>query len=255
MATRGSTTDEAALLERRLEMRGIGIVELALLALTVVSGAGCEAMGVRAADYHPHIDPSNFLETVDNPYYPLVPGTTFKYRETDKGEVSENVVTVTHDTRMIMGVKCIVVHDTVMKDGKLAEDNYDWIAQDKQGNVWYFGEATREISPGGMVSTQGSWEAGVNGGQPGILMPGNPEPDAPYRQNYGRGAAEDMGQIVALNESVTVPAGSYRGCVKSLQWSLLEAGTENQWYAEGVGVVKTSATGGTVEELISVTRP
>jgi len=242
------------MLEGGPDVRAVRI-ELALLALCVVAGLGCEAMGLRVPDYHPQIDPSNFQETVDNPYYPLVPGTTFRYIENDRGEVSEEVVTVTHDTKTIMGVKCIGVHDTVMKDGKVAEDTYDWIAQDKQGNVWHLGEDTEEISPGGMVSTMGSWESGVNGGQPGILMPGDPKPGAPYRQEYERGEAEDMAQIVALNESVTVPAGTYTGCVKTLDWSLLEAGSENKWYAKGVGVVKTLAIDGTTQELISVTSP
>jgi hypothetical protein len=236
-------------------MRILGVDPFLLLALIALLTAGCESMGFKEPDYHPQIDPSNFQETVDNPYYPLVPGTTLKYVEKDKGEVSDNVITVTHDTKVIMGVKCMVVHDQVLKEGHVAEDTYDWIAQDKQGNVWYFGEATKEISPGGLVSTKGSWEAGVKGGLPGILMPGNPKPGPAYRQEYGKGEAEDMGQVVLVGDSVTVPAGTYADCVKTKEWSLLEAGHENKWYAKGVGVVKEVATDGTVAELVSVTRP
>jgi hypothetical protein len=216
--------------------------------------AGCAAMGVRDTSYHPQIDPANFQATVDNPYYPLVPGTTLTYLETSRGEKKENKITVTHDTKTIMGVKCVVVHDTVTKNGRLLEDTWDWLAQDKEGAVWYFGEATREISPGGQVSTQGSWEAGVKGGQPGVLMPAYPAPGTPpYRQEYGPGAAEDMGQIIALNQSVTVPAGTFADCVKTREWSLLEGGHENKWYARGVGVVKETSTGGDVIVLISIT--
>jgi hypothetical protein len=239
--------------KRTLKMNTTKSIPPSLLAIVVAACAGCASTGTRDEAYHPHIDPSNFQAKVNNPYYPLVPGTTLTYVETSGGEKTENKVTVTHDTKVIMGVTCVVVHDTVTKNGRLAEDTYDWLAQDKEGAVWYFGEATREISPGGKVSTEGSWEAGVKGGLPGILMPAHPKPGAPYRQEYGPGTAEDMGQIIALNESVTVPAGTFSDCVKTKEWSLLEGGHENKWYARGVGVVKESATGGDVAVLVSIT--
>lgn len=223
--------------------------------LALIVGAGCQAVGFRDKSYQPKIDPARFSATIDNRFYPLVPGMVLKYVETWKGETSEDEITVTQETKTIMGVACRVVHDVVTKNGHVAEDTYDWLAQDKDGTVWYFGEATGEISAGGVVNTQGSWEAGVNGAYPGILMSGNPQPGAPYRQEYGPGQAEDMGQIVALNETVTVPAGTFTGVVKTKEWSLLEAGHENKWYAAGVGVVKEEATDGTVSTLISITRP
>ena len=221
--------------------------------LLAIGAIGCEAMGFKAADYHPKIDPADFVSTVDNPYYPLVPGTTLKYTEEDKGEIAENEITVTHDTRMIMGVKCIVVHDVVRKKGKIAEDTWDWVAQHKDGTVWYFGEDTKEISPGGLISTLGSWEAGVKDGQPGILMPAHPSPGEPYRQEYGLGVAEDMGQIAAVGQSVTVPAGTYTDCVMTKEWSLLESGHENKWYARGIGVVKETSSDGAKVVLIGIT--
>src|SRR6266850_1413606 len=201
---RGKQCMKWSWLSQRLgtNIRMSNILPVSLLGLVLAAGAGCAAMGARDTAYHPQIDPANFQATVDNPYYPLVPGTVLKYSEKSGGEMSENIITVTHDTKEIMGVKCIVVHDVVLKSGRVAEDTLDWLAQDKDGNVWYFGEATKEISPGGQVSTQGSWEAGVKGGQPGILMPGNPKPgSAPYRQEDGPGAAEDMGQIEAVGET------------------------------------------------------
>ena len=202
-------------------------------------------------------DAANFTNptTIDNPYYPLVPGTILKYVENDKGEISDDTVTITSDTKTITGVSCVVVHDVVTKHGRITEDTYDWVAQRNDGSVWYFGEDTKEITAGGMVSTLGSWEAGVQGSQPGILMPGHPAPGPAYRQEYGLGAAEDMGQIVALDESVTVPAGTFTGCVKTKEWSLLEAGHEFKWYARGVGVVRELATDGTEAKLVSITRP
>lgn len=236
-------------------MSATKMVLLSVLSLILAAGGGCQEMGFRDKSYHPEINPADFQTKIDNPYYPLVPGTVLKYRENDKGEISDNEITVTNDTKTIMGVKCMVVHDVVKKNGLVAEDTYDWVAQDRNGNVWYFGEATKEITPAGAVSTKGSWEAGVNDGFPGILMPGAPKPGAPYRQEYGPGEAEDMGQVVALNESVTVPAGTFTDCVRTKEWSLLEPGDEYKWYAKGVGVVKEEATDGTVAELLSITKP
>lgn len=227
------------------------------LVIALVAGVGCRAMGARDTSYHPQINPANFQNStkIDNPYHPLVPGTVMKYVERGGGETSENVITVTNDTKVIMGVKCIVVHDTVTTKGRLAEDTYDWFAQDDQGNVWYFGEATKEITVGGKVSTKGSWEGGVKAALPGMIMPADPKPGQPYRQEYAPGEAEDMGQVVAVGETVKVPYGTFTDCVKTKEWSELEAGTENKWYAKGVGFVRSSATGGDVSELVSVTKP
>jgi len=225
------------------------------LALILAATAGCTAMGARDTAYNPRIDPANFVATVDNPYYPLMPGTVLKYSEKSGGETSENIITVTPDMKEIMGVKCMVVHDVVMKDGRITEDTWDWLAQDKQGTVWYFGEATKEISPGGRVSTEGSWVGGVKGALPGIIMPAQPKPGGPYRQEYGLGVAEDMGQIVATGETVTVPAGTFTDCVKTKEWSLLESGNEHKWYAKGVGCIKELSTAGDLVELLSITRP
>ena len=203
--------------------------------------------------YHPTIDPANFTHVVNNPYFPLVPGTVFTILEKEGREVRENKVEVTHDTKTIMGVKCVVVHDTVTMGGKPVEDTLDWYAQDKSGAVWYFGEATKEFKPGGRVSTEGSWEAGVNG-QPGIIMPAHPKVGEPYRQEYSPNNAEDMGQVVSVDEKVTVPAGTYSGCVKTKDWSLLESGHEHKWFAKGVGFVRSESSGGEVATLISVSQ-
>ena len=215
--------------------------------------AGEKKSGAAGGPYHPTIDPANFTHVVNNPYFPLVPGTTTVFTEKEGKETRENKVTVTHDTKTIMGVKCVVVHDTVSLDGKLVEDTLDWYAQDKEGAVWYFGEATKEFKSGGRVITDGSWEGGVNG-QPGIMMPANPKPGEPYRQEYSPNNAEDMGQVVATDETVTVPAGTFKNCVKTKDWSLLESGHENKWFAKGVGVVRSQNTKGEVSELISVAK-
>ncbi len=235
-------------------MRVTKIVLTSVVSLVCSAMAGCEALGVKAAEYHPTIDPGNFQETINNPFYPLKPGTTWTYTEKARLKTSENVITVTENTKTIMGIKCTVVHDTVTTDGILAEDTYDWFAQDKQGNVWYFGEDTKEFKPGGRVITEGSWEAGVRGGQPGIIMPADPKPGEPYRQEYSRGNAEDMGQVVAVHQTVAVPYGTFDDCVRTTEWSLLESDTEKKWYARGVGFVRSESKSGEVAELVSMTK-
>ena len=215
---------------------------LLLLALiTAASLAGDKEPAKFTKDYHPKIDPANFIHVIDNPYFPLKPGTVFTYSEKEGKENRDNKVEVTHETKIIMGVKCVVVRDTLSLDGKVLEDTFDWYAQDKEGAVWYFGEDTKEYKSGGRVSTEGSWEAGVKGGQPGIVMPAHPKPGEPYRQEYGPGAAEDVGQVIAVNESTTVPAGTYKDCVRTKEWSLLESGHEKKWYAKGTGLVRAES--------------
>ena len=222
-------------------------LRLAALLFAFVTAAGGEP-------YQPKIDPANFTHLVNNPWFPLMPGSTAIYLEQLGREKRENKVTVTHETKVVMGVKCIVVHDTVMLDGAIMEDTFDWYAQDKQGTVWYFGEATREFKTGGRMSTDGSWEAGVNGAQPGIAMPANPRVGERYRQEYLANIAEDIGQIVALDETATVPSGTYKGCVRTREWSMLESGTSKKWYAKGVGLVRAESTDGEVTTLVSLTR-
>jgi len=223
----------------------------ALLTFVGVSVARAKDPGEMKGPYHPTIDRSTFSSIVNNPYFPLVPGTTKIFSEKDGGDTLLRTVTVTHDTKMVMGVKCVVVHEVVSEEGEAKEDTYDWFAQDKEGTVWYFGEATKEFKSRGRVSTEGSWEAGVNG-QPGIVMPAHPVPGPPFRQEYSADNAEDMGQVVAVGESMTVPFGSFTGCVQTKDWSLLESGTEKKWYAKGIGLIRSESTDGEVVTLLSV---
>ena len=204
--------------------------------------------------YRPAIAPANFTHVISNPYFPLVPGTTFTVIEKEGRETRENKAMVTHETKTVMGVKCVVVHDTVTIEGVLLEDTYDWYAQDKEGAVWYFGETTKEFKSGGRVSTAGSWEAGVKGAQPGIIMPANPRPGAPYKQEFFAGEAEDVGQVVAVGEAVTVPHGSFKDCVKIKEWSMLESGHAYKWYAKGVGFIRGESSAGEVATLVSVAK-
>ncbi len=209
----------------------------------------------RSADaYAPRIDPATFQPQVDNPWWPLVPGTTYRYLERKGNETTDVVVTVLPQRKTILGVDCVVVHDQASRQGTVLEDTFDWYAQDKRGNVWYFGEDTKAYDDKGHVSTAGSWEAGVNGAQPGIVMLADPAPGPAYRQEYLRGEAEDMGQVVATNEAVSVPFGQFSPSVQTKEWSLLEAGSDRKWYARGIGFIRSQAEDGEVAELVAMSR-
>ena len=188
--------------------------------------------------YSVEVDPADFVDGIDNPYLPYRPGTAWVYEgETDEGR--ERIeVTVTDETMVVMGVSCIIVRDQVRVDDELVEDTYDWFAQDKEGNVWYFGEDSRELEDDEVVSTEGSWEAGVDGALPGIVMYAVPVIGNPYRQEYYEGEAEDMAQVLSLNETIKIGLGTYDGCLQSEEWTPLEPGiTEHKSYSHGIGLI------------------
>lgn len=196
------------------------------------------------------------MAKIDNRYFPLMPGTAFIYQGGTKGGIERNEVYVTHQTKQILGVICTEVRDRVSVDGKLVEETLDWYAQDKDGNVWCFGEEAKEYENGVVVSTEGSWEAGIDGAKPGIIMEANPQIGGSYRQEYYKGKAEDMATVLSLNESVSVPYGSFKNCLKTKDFTPLEPGIiENKYYSAGVGVVLTIMVEGGAErvELVDIT--
>ena len=204
------------------------------------------------------LEPADFTTEIDNPYWPMTPGSEWVYRETDsEGTVQKVVVTVTERTKQIAnGVEARVVRDVVTEDGVPTEVTDDWYAQDSEGNIWYLGEATTEYSNGKPKSTKGSFEAGVDGAQPGIILPANPEPGMTYRQEYYAGEAEDEGAIVALDEQAEVPAGHFTGALMTRDTNPLEPKVlEFKFYAPDVGpVLAVSVSGGSDrEELVSYT--
>ena len=205
-----------------------------------------------------NIDPAHFVRYVTNSFFPLKPGTTFFYKGTKDGAPTTTIVSVSQKTKRILGVLCTVVHDQAFEDGVLVEDTYDWYAQDDQGNVWYFGEATKELDPRGKVtSTEGSWEAGVNGAQPGIIMKAHPHVGDRYRQEFLRGVAEDMAQVLRLEDNAAcVPYGCFDDLLQTREWTPLEPNvTEHKYYAEGVGFVLSVMVRGGRErsQLVRVT--
>jgi hypothetical protein len=209
-----------------------------------------------APSYAPVINPAEFSTTIDNPYFPLVPGTRFIYEATTADGRERNVVEVTADTKTVMAVATRVVHDVVLVDGKAEEETFDWYAQDTAGNVWYFGEATKALG-GPTVDTSGSFEAGRDGALPGIVMPGHPMVGDHYRQEYYQGEAEDTGKILSLTGNESTPfTGPRSALLVTEDINPLDpaAAVENKYYAEGVGLLVTVQVTGPAErsELVAI---
>lgn len=204
-----------------------------------------------------NLEPAEFTTRIDNPYFPIAPGNRWVYREAENGSVQRVDVTVTNDTKRIDGITARVVHDVVSAGGRPIENTFDWYAQDSAGNVWYLGEDTKEYENGKVVSTKGSWEAGVDGAQAGVVMPAQPRLGMSYRQEYYAGQAEDKGRVLSVDEKVEVPFGRFNGAVMTKDFTPLDPNlVEHKFYARGVGPVMTiTVSGGSGrEELVSFQR-
>ena len=208
-----------------------------------------------------NLDPATFTTRIDSPWWPMRPGSRWVYRETDpEGTRQRVVVTVSRQTKRIAnGVTARVVHDVVTEDDEPVEVTEDWYAQDACGNLWYLGEDTREYENGKVSSREGSWEAGVDGAQPGVIMPAKPRPGMRYRQEHYAGHAEDRASILSRAEQVEVPYGFFgKGrIVMTRDVNPLEPKVlEFKFYARGVGpVLSVSVSGGSDrEDLVRYTR-
>jgi len=193
------------------------------------------------------LDPAQFAGVaLDNPYWPMAVGSRWVYRETDlDGTVQRVEVTVTDKTKQILGITATVVHDVVTEGGAVVEDTFDWYAQDATGNLWYLGEDTKEYEKGKVVSTEGSWEAGVDGAQPGIILPADPAIGMTYRQEYYAGQAEDEAAVKSLDEHVVIPFGTFDGVLMTREFTPLEPDVvEQKFYARGVGEIQALQTSG-----------
>ena len=231
----------------------IGVVALAALAFGTVMLFRAQAPGA----YDPQINPADFSTTINSKYFTLTPGAKFVY-EADKPEGHERIeVVVLSEAKNVMGVETVVVKDQVFLDGALIEDTRDWYAQDSGGNVWYFGEETAEYENGEVTTTAGSWEAGVLGAKPGIIMKANPQVGDSYRLEYYKGEAEDMAEVLALNEAVTTPYGVFAGCLKTYDYTPLDPNSnEHKYYCREVGMVvlEVNVEDNERTELVSVTQ-
>ena len=238
--------------------RSLPALAASSLAALVAGCGGGEDPALPQGGEPVELDPSDFVARIDNPYWPMAAGSRRVYRVTGgEGNEQRVEVTVTRRRKTILGIQATVVHDVVTEDGAVIEDTYDWYAQDRDGNVWYLGEDTKEYEHGEVVGSSGAWEAGVDGAQAGVVMPADPEIGMAYRQEYYAGEAEDAGEILSLDERVELPYGSFDGVLKTRDTTPLEPDVvEEKYYAEGVGpVLAVAVSGGSGrEELVSFER-
>jgi hypothetical protein len=195
---------------------------------------------------------------ITNPLLPLIPGTVFNYAGEKDGQPMASVVTVTNETRKLMGVQTRAVTDFVYVNGALAETAIDYYAQDTQGNVWYFGEVTKEYLNGKVTSREGSWLAGVRNARPGIVMEAQPQVGDTYLQENAPNVAQDTATVLSLHAKFTAPYGTFNNLLKTQETSPLEPGfVENKYYLPGVGFLGSVAVQGGNEtlSLVSVISP
>ena len=242
-------------MRKRITAAGAALVIGSAVVAAALAGTG----GLPQGSERVVLDPADFSTTIDNPYWPMKPGTRWVYRETDpEGGELRVVVRVTNQVKRIAnGVLARVVRDTVTEDGTLVEDTWDWYAQDRAGNIWYLGEYTKEYENGKLVGTAGSFEAGVDGAQAGIAMPARPRAGMKYRQEYYAGEAEDRAEVFSLGEQVEVPTGHFRDVVMTRDLNPLKPKIlEYKFFARGVGpVLVLGVSGGSDrEELVRFTK-
>jgi hypothetical protein len=225
----------------------------------VAAGLAALALAATSASAGPPKPASDFRARVDNPWFPLLPGTTFVYRGVKDGKPARDEVTVTRQVKRIEGVPCAVVEDRLYLSGRLAERTTDWYTQDRQGNVWYFGEATAELDRAGRVtSREGSWQAGRDGAEPGIFMPARPQVGRSFRQEYLKGHAADHFRILDLHARVRVPYVTSSNALLTMEWTPLEPGViDHKLYVRGIGTVEEQTVKGGDEHLrlVSFHRP
>ncbi|MGA9160973.1 MAG: hypothetical protein WB297_08950 [Actinomycetota bacterium] len=244
---------------RSVALVGVAVAMLAgtaaVICASLASGAPQGAASACGTTYAPVLDPTDFVEAIDNPYFPLPVGRTLVYTGTKDEQRQTDRVTVTDRKKVILGIMATVVRDVARHHGTLLEKTFDFYAQDDQGTVWYLGEDTTAFEPNGKTDTSGSFVAGVDGAQPGIVMPSDPQiPDA-YRQECLAGEAEDTAWVVAIGGSVRVPYGSVRHALTTLEATRIEPGAyDRKVYGPGVGIVSELAlTGGNeFAKLVSV---
>jgi hypothetical protein len=226
---------------------------LAATALIAIATGSAIPKSPAATPHSP--DPSEFAARVDNPWFPLHPGSTYVYRGVKDGQPSRDVFTATKTTKRIEGVPCRVVRDRLYLHGRLRERTTDWYAQDRAGNVWYFGEATAELSPNGsVISTEGSWQSGVDGARAGIFMPAHPHRGQTGQQEHYKGHAEDRFRVLSLTADVETPAASSNHALLTREWTPLEPGVvDHKLYVKGVGTVleRTVKGGDELDKLVS----
>jgi hypothetical protein len=237
-------------------LRAIALT-LAVTALAGCGGSKSSSGSLPQGTKPSKLDPSRFTTRIDNPYWPMRPGSHWVYREVEDGQAQRVDVTVAHRTKAVGGVTARVVHDQVTRRGQVLEDTYDWYSQDASGNIWYLGEDTKEYENGKLKTTEGSWAYGSNGAQAGVVVPAEPKQGLHYREEYYAGHAEDAAEVLKVGSQVQVPYGRFRDAMLTRNFSSLEPAVEEmKVYARGVGpVLELLVSGGSGRtELLSFER-
>jgi len=221
---------------------------LFLFLLLIVPLISCEKEEIERMidiNYNPAINPENFVDNVTNIYFPLNVGAIFTYQSQTEDGLETIVVTVLSEKKIVAGVSCTVVRDVVSLGGQVIEVTKDWFAQDTDGNVWYMGEDVSNYENGVLVDHEGSFETGIDGAKPGIIMLADAVLEMPYRQEYLFTVAEDWGKVIAKGVTVTTTYGTFNNCIKTADWNALEPDSpmEYKYYAPNVGLVKEEIEG------------
>jgi hypothetical protein len=233
-------------------MKTTGTLFVALVAFTsTVFAPSAHAAPV----YSPTIVPSEFTTIIDNPYFALPVGREFEYEGDTADGLETGEVSISGETKVVMGVTTLVYHDRVWLDGELIEDTRDYLAQHNDGTVWYFGEDVDNYEGGVLQDHDGAWLAGVDGAQPGIWMLANPKVGDVYREEYYAGEAEDMAEVLSLTEQVSTEYGTFDNCLKTYNYTALEPDVkEYKYYCKDVGglVLETDPAQSERIELVEV---
>jgi hypothetical protein len=230
---------------RARTLLGVAALAVAVIGLVPASaGAGAAASCQLprfgpGRSYHPRIDPADFSPDVTNPWFPLTPGRTLVYTGTKDGQKALDLFAATSRTRMVDGVRTRVVEDRLYLSNVLEERTSDYYAQDRCGNVWYFGEDTAVLDRNGnVVDTEGTWHAGVDGARPGVFMQAHPQLGRRFRQEWYEGHAEDVFKVIDRSAAIAVPAGAFRHALRTAERTALEPEVlDNKYYVRGIGEV------------------
>ena len=233
------------------------VLNCTIAAAVLATGCGTGTAVTTAGATLPAATFTSSSAHVTNPWFPLKPGTTLTYAGSDEGKKIRDVFRVTRATRVVNGVRCVVIDDRVYREGVLAERTTDWYAQDRAGNVWYLGEETATLDSSGKVkSTDGTWLDGRDGARRGLFMPARPRVGRSYQQEYYKGHAEDRFRIKSLSTRVRTPAASSAAAMLTEETSALEPGVlDHKVYVRGIGTVteETVKGGSEMLKLVSVT--
>jgi hypothetical protein len=240
--------------KRRRRARAGQAAAVLAAGVAVAANGGGSGAAARTAQGQPPLDPAQFSTTVDNPLFPASTMRFKSFRGTERDAESGRLIRIRVETRVlrrtrrVAGVPVLVVQDRDFEDGELVERTLDYFAQDRQGNVWYFGESVDDLEDGRVVGHEGQWLAGRRGAKPGLFMPAAPAVGQTFEQEQAPGVAEDRSTVLAVGIRMRTRAGRFSGCIKTRDFAPLDRLTETKYYCPRVGLARQlDRRGGKVE--------